>query len=106
VIKGGGGEFERHPSKQIETFGLRRGQFYQSTLPALLRETRRLAEASAPPLQAAQDLHSLPEFETQTIFGTAALALDTLGAAGADTDSTRSPERLRPVAGRLLRTSP
>ena len=83
VIKGGGGEFERHPSKQIEAFGLRDGQLYQSTLPALSTETRRLAEASSPPLKAAQDPRALPAFETQTILGTAALALDTLGHADA-----------------------
>ncbi|MRU16519.1 glycosyl transferase family protein [Roseovarius sp. A21] len=79
VIKGGGGEFERHPSKRISAFGLRRGRVYQSTLPALTGETRRLSVASAPPLVAAQHPHSLPAFETQTIIGTTALALDTLG---------------------------
>ncbi|MHA6264818.1 glycosyl transferase family protein [Arenibacterium sp. CAU 1754] len=83
VIKGGGGEFERHPSKQIEAFGLRQGRHWNSTLPALVDETRRLAAASAPPLSAAQDTQALPAFETHTIVGTAALALDTLGQANA-----------------------
>ena len=80
VIKGGGGEFERHPSKQIEAFGLRHGQPYHATLPALVEDTRRLATATAPALKAAQDLRTLPAFETQAILGTAALAFDTLGA--------------------------
>ena len=79
VIKGGGGEFERHPSKQIAAFGLRHRRLYQSVLPALLDETRRLSSSSAPPLIAAQQPHSLPAFETQTIVGTARLALETLG---------------------------
>lgn len=83
VIKGGGGEFERHPSKQIDAFGLRHGKFCQSSLPALSKETRRLAEASSPPLKVAKDPHALPAFETKIIFGTAALALDTLGHADA-----------------------
>lgn len=79
VIKGGGGEFERHPSKQIAAFGLRHGRLYQSVLPALLDETRRLSSASAPPLIAARQPRTLPAFETQTIVGTARLALETLG---------------------------
>ena len=79
VIKGGGGEFERHPSKAIDAFGLRQGELFQSTLPALSRETRRLASASTARLADAQDPAALPAFETKTILGTAALALDTLG---------------------------
>ncbi|MDA7430453.1 glycosyl transferase family protein [Primorskyibacter aestuariivivens] len=88
VIKGGGGEFERHPSKQIEAFGLRHGQPYQATLPALVDDTRRLATTTAPVLQAAQDLRALPAFETQIILGTAALAFDTLGAVDASAQAT------------------
>ena len=88
VIKGGGGEFERHPSKQIEAFGLRHGQPYQATLPALVEDTRRLATATGPALKAAQDLRMLPAFETQVILGTAALAFDTLGARHAAAQAT------------------
>lgn len=74
VIKGGGGEFERHPAKDIAAFGLRSGAAWDETCPALRAETRRLADTahtSTFPLPSA--------FETDVITGTAALALDTLG---------------------------
>lgn len=46
IIKGGGGEFECHPSKDIEAFGLRAGRPWQAVLPASLTDTRRLSEHS------------------------------------------------------------
>ncbi|MEQ6203964.1 glycosyl transferase family protein [Sulfitobacter sp. HNIBRBA2951] len=86
VIKGGGGEFERHPSKDIAAFGLRAGTPWQGTAAAQRTETRRLA-AVAPELS---DLAALwsgrrdDPFAQAVVEGTAALALDTLGLARPD----------------------
>lgn len=87
VIKGGGGEFERHPSKEVQAFGLRDGQPWQEGFGATHQEVRRLAEGR-------EDLHDLAavwsgqiedEFAQAVILGTAALALHTLGAANPET---------------------
>ena len=81
VIKGGGGEFERHPSKAIAAFGLRRTEPWQDTFPALVKETRRLDDGSNTP----SDLTKLwtcnirNAFAEAIVVGTAALALGTLG---------------------------
>lgn len=78
VIKGGGGEFERHPGKVIRAEGLRSGSCSMQSFPVLCEETRRLSAASA----SLSDLiggTALPAFETQIIHGTAQIALDTLG---------------------------
>lgn len=81
VIKGGGGEFERNPTKDIAAFGLRSGQRWEATFATRLDETRRMAEQHG----VAFGSRDLPAFETEIITGTAAIALDTLGtpAAGA-----------------------
>lgn len=82
IIKGGGGEFERHPSKEITIFGLRDGAHIKDTAGALLHGTRRLHEAGDTIglrglwLGAAKD-----EFAVATVTGTAALALFVLKAA-------------------------
>ncbi len=82
VIKGGGGEFERHPSKDVAIFGLRNRVEWQETCPAMIDETRRLADTTA----TSCDLTSLwtgeasDPFAEAIVVGTAALALDTLGA--------------------------
>lgn len=47
VIKGGGGEFEVHPAKDIKIFGLRDGEELDETLPATLDAHRRLHESDA-----------------------------------------------------------
>lgn len=79
VIKGGGGEFERHPGKDTAIFGLRDGQAYQPIVPGFNDATRRLADAGA---QSA-DLAKLwrgeisDDFARDIVIGTAALALDT-----------------------------
>ena len=72
VIKGGGGEFERHPGKAVEAFGLIGGNAWQDTLPALIDDQTRLVDhdgdvtdTSAPFVQA-------------MIKGTAILAQETL----------------------------
>ncbi|MEM5521744.1 glycosyl transferase family protein [Sulfitobacter sp. AS59] len=79
IIKGGGGEFERHPSKDIVCFGLRSGQHIQHNAPALLSETRRLHEenATVDPMALWRGETRDP-FAEATVTGTAALALWTL----------------------------
>lgn len=95
VIKGGGGEFERHPSKDTIVFGLRDGAHIQDTAAPILNDTRRLHETDA-----AVDLHALwfgqahDPFAVATITGTAALALWTLKAAPTLTDADQLACRL------------
>lgn len=81
VIKGGGGEFERHPGKIIEGFGLRDGSRWEENLPALVHDGRRLADLDLP-ASALLDLWERdegPDFARQMVLGTTALALRTLG---------------------------
>lgn len=81
IIKGGGGEFERHPSKDTIVFGLRDGTHVQETAAPILHDIRRLHRAGD-----SVDLHGLwhgrvgDPFAVATIAGTAALALWTLKA--------------------------
>ncbi len=88
IIKGGGGEFERHPSKEIAVFGLQGGLHIHETANALLHDTRRLHD-----VQKAVDLRGLwhgsieDEFAVATVTGTAALALWALKAAPSLTDA-------------------
>lgn len=74
VIKGGGGEFERNPAKDIAAFGLRDGQPWQGTYPALRSETQRLSEAT-----------ETGDFQRAVVSGTKQIALETLGVVTADT---------------------
>ena len=106
IIKGGGGEFERHPAKDIALFGLRDGRHIQEPAPALRQETRRLHDTDQ-----VTDLADLWQgrdtdpFAIATVTGTAALALWTLNAAPdltqaqhvADTlwETRHQPERLQ-----------
>lgn len=82
VIKGGGGEFERHPAKDVALFRLAETTPQKDIAPALLDETRRLHEPSD-----SYDLASIwlgqnrDEFAVATITGTAAIALWSLKAA-------------------------
>ncbi|WP_425074579.1 glycosyl transferase family protein [Sagittula sp. S175] len=81
VIKGGGGEFERHPGKLVEGFGLRRGAPWQGDQPGLIDDGMRLADLELPQ-SALLDLwrdDQGPEFARQMVLGTAQLALETLG---------------------------
>ncbi|GAB5447549.1 glycosyl transferase family protein [Gymnodinialimonas sp.] len=88
VIKGGGGEFERHPGKQIGGFGLRGGQPWEDALPALCDDTRRLAEvAPGVGLGALWSGGARDAFAEAIVIGTAALALDTLGISDAAQDA-------------------
>ena len=81
IIKGGGGEFERHPAKDTRIFGLRDGVHIQDAAAPLVNGTRRLHEADD-----AIDLYGLwhgrahDPFAVATITGTASLALWTLKA--------------------------
>ena len=82
IIKGGGGEFERHPSKEVAIFGLRGGKHIADTAPALMDEKRRLHDVDT-----SVDLHAIwngatdDPFSEATVIGTAALALWALKAA-------------------------
>lgn len=79
VIKGGGGEFERNPSKDIVGFGLRNGALWTGTLPALMDESRRMVAPQEPTLAAVWSSAPGTDFQRQIILGTVAAALDTLG---------------------------
>ena len=79
IIKGGGGEFERHPSKSITVFGLRGGTHIQEPFAPLIDDTRRLHEEDAPVDPAALWRGTVEDaFAEATVIGTAALALWTL----------------------------
>lgn len=81
VIKGGGGEVERHPGKPAAIFGLRDGAAWEMTLPALVNDSRqRLAEAPAheTTLSGLWSGDQRDPFAEAVVIGTAALALDTL----------------------------
>lgn len=81
IIKGGGGEFERHPSKDSAEFGLRDGAHILETAAKISQDTRKLHEAGV-----TIDLVDLWQgrthdpFSIAAITGTAALALWTLRA--------------------------
>lgn len=82
IIKGGGGEFERHPGKNIILFGLRDGTHIQEVAAPVLQATRRLHDVDQTiDLQALWQGSTDDPFAIATITGTAALALWTLKAA-------------------------
>ena len=98
VIKGGGGEFERHPAKAIAAFGLREGEIWDSAFHALRPETRRLTTQGGT-VHLPQTALSHPDpFETDVIVGTAALALDTLGASDAAAQAHALWDAYRPAS--------
>lgn len=81
VIKGGGGEFERNPSKDAALFGLRDGVDLNAVAPALIPEAQRLHDPDHPvDLPALWRGQITDAFAEATITGTAALALWTLKA--------------------------
>lgn len=82
VIKGGGGEFERHPAKALQVYGLRQGDHMQISAPVMLDETRKLHDPDAPiDMVGLWDGAVTDPFAVATVIGTASLALWTLGAA-------------------------
>ncbi|AJE45450.1 glycosyl transferase family protein [Celeribacter indicus] len=83
VIKGGGGEFERNPSKDIQAFGLRGGESWERLIPPVMEDSRRLndGETELSRLTALWDGRIGDPFAEAVVLSTAALALDTLGVA-------------------------
>ncbi|QDL93068.1 glycosyl transferase family protein [Paroceanicella profunda] len=86
VIKGGGGEVERHPGKPVEVYGLRGGETVDLTVPpfADIPARRLAADEDAPDLSRVLDLwegRSEDAFAEAVVLGTAALALFTAGRA-------------------------
>lgn len=85
VIKGGGGEFERHPGKAVALTGQRDRASWSGTAPALLGEAEvRLADGPQLPqtlrsLTTLWDGSARDPFAEAIVTGTAALALLTLG---------------------------
>ncbi|MEY8095921.1 glycosyl transferase family protein [Falsihalocynthiibacter sp. S25ZX9] len=83
VIKGGGGEFERHPSKDVQAFGLRETVAWEGIAPSLMQETRKLAEDAPEPENLAAFWRGdiTDPFAEAIVTGTTGLALLTLGKA-------------------------
>ncbi|MEL6521560.1 MAG: glycosyl transferase family protein [Pseudomonadota bacterium] len=81
VLKGGGGEFERHPGKSIQAYGLIGGEEQTFSPPILMEETRRLHEPDmpSPPLADLWSGAARDPFAEATVIGTAALALIAAG---------------------------
>ncbi len=81
VLKGGGGEFEHHPAKDIATFGLRDGQSWTGLTGRPVDAHRRLADApqDSPALAGLWDGTRPDPFARAIVTSTAALALDTAG---------------------------
>ncbi|WP_417607672.1 glycosyl transferase family protein [Primorskyibacter flagellatus] len=95
VIKGGGGEFERHPGKETAIFGLHHGVELNQSAPAGLTDTRRLHEPDqAVDCAALWDGSNDDPFAVATVIGTAALALWTLDAAATVSQATEAATRL------------
>jgi anthranilate phosphoribosyltransferase len=102
VIKGGGGEFERNPSKDIDLFLLQNGAPQRLVATATMSDPQRLSDATT----VTGDLTALwrgtaqNEFAERTVTGTAAVALLALGATEKLDDAQVLAERLwdeRPV---------
>lgn len=81
IIKGGGGEFERHPSKDIQVFCLRHGVHSQINAPALHDTKGRSLDFNKDiDPRALWQGEQVDDFAIQTVIGTAGLALWALGA--------------------------
>lgn len=87
VIKGGGGEFERNPGKDIAAFGLRGGEAWEQVWASGAAGGVRLAEGptAGATLGGLWSGASPDPFAEAVVIGTAALALDTLGASRPET---------------------
>ncbi len=80
VIKGGGGEMERHPAKEVTGYGLRAGTLWRGVYSGALNTRSRLANmAETSDLSALWSGDVTCPVATETVIGTAAVALDTLG---------------------------
>ncbi len=101
VIKGGGGEFERHPGKPAAAFGLREGVPWQELVPAKTGDVRRLADGPMQPgaLCGLWEGHFHDDFATAIVLGTAELAFATLGvSASRELTEKLWADRLTPLA--------
>lgn len=101
VIKGGGGEFERHPSKSIAAFGLRGQAHWEDNLPSKTTLSRRLSDGPTDPtaLKAMWEGQFEDAFAKAVVVGTASAALNTLGAENPDDLAEELwSKRLRPLA--------
>lgn len=101
VIKGGGGEFELHPSKAITAFGLRHSTAWEAVLPARTSDIRRLADGPADPAALSElwDGTRPDPFAEEIVLGTAELALHTLGLLNPAAQArTLWSDRARPLA--------
>lgn len=81
ILKGGGGEFERNPSKPVTLYRLTGHAPHETLLPPLLPEAQRLSDLPYPP-QALTDLWSgalHDAFAESIVIGTAQAALIALG---------------------------
>ena len=98
VIKGGGGEFERHPGKAVTGFGLRGGDGFERAFAATLGDAVRLSEGSrgGTTLAGLWDCTTPDPFAEAVVIGTDALALDTLGLARSD-EAARAIWTARPA---------
>ncbi len=83
VIKGGGGEFERNPAKEIAGFGLRNGQSFEAPYANLIEDHRQMNDGQSDPKQltAVWRGQQRAPYAEKVVVGTAALALETLGEA-------------------------
>lgn len=89
ILKGGGGEFERNPSKDVTLFRLQSGDPLETVLPPLLPAPRKLADATDACARL-QDLWTgtlQDEFARAIVTGTAAAALIALGHKPATADA-------------------
>ncbi|WP_439142079.1 glycosyl transferase family protein [Planktotalea sp.] len=95
IIKGGGGEFERHPAKDTAVFGFRNGVELNEVVPADIDVTRRLHDPDQPvDLAALWSGGDESDFATATVIGTAALALWSLNAAATIEQATELAKSL------------
>lgn len=81
ILKGGGGEFERNPSKDALLFRLAGRTLIETLLPPLLPEARKLADTSHAPGALGALWHGTlqDDFAEGIVTGTAAAALIALG---------------------------
>lgn len=101
VLKGGGGEFERHPAKTIDLYGLRAGEAVEYIAPPLVDEKRRLAESDIAPDRFAALWNGEVEdaFAGHVVVGTAAAALVAVEAYASLEAATRAAEELWAARG-------
>lgn len=81
ILKGGGGEFERNPSKPVTLFRLAEGAMHETLLDPILPDAQRLSDLPYPP-QALADLWSgalRDSFAEAIVIGTAQAAFLALG---------------------------